>query len=640
MKKELSIIIPCFNTADYIEKCLDSLANQLEDFLYEIILVDDASSDNTAEVIENYIDARGGNIVFIKNEQNIGAGASRNKAVRMAKYGYVSFIDSDDYISDGYYNEMYEAALKADADVVACDIVCVDAETDGQILCDAFNGKATSYSLISTGLAASPCNKLIKKEYLTEYPFAEGIINEDIPAILAVVANCERVAYCENARYYYVQRKGSVQNSVLSDKRLDIIKAVDMFESRIKSNPDYEKLLDIVVFNQIICFALYVPAKERGLLRHVPFLRKFGRLSKKYNLTENKNYLKLLGISPRKQKIFFKYYMRCLCGGMPLIASALADMAYLYKKYSGNRYVIKKKTEREDVINAAAKNAQARGTVTVTAAIPNYNYAEFLYERLYSILYQDYRINELIILDDCSTDDSRQVIDDIVPELSKYLEVKKIYNTENSGSPFKQWQKAFESAKSDYVWIAEADDFCDKKMLSAIMAPVENDRGIVISYADTAFIDKAGKVMVKTIKPEIDLMRTGHWNKDYVNDGNREIKNYAFLNCTIANVSSAVIKRDDYSEIFDKVGSFRQVGDYYFYVSVMQRGRVAFKNKPLNFYRMHGTNVTSTTKKQQHFDELKRVHAILDARYAFTPEQKEKLEERYRTLTDAWKLGE
>ena len=172
------------------------------------------------------------------------------------------------------------------------------------------------------------------------------------------------------------------------------------------------------------------------------------------------------------------------------------------------------------------------------------------------------------------------------------------------------------------------------------MAPVENDRGIVISYADTAFIDKAGKVMVKTIKPEIDLMRTGHWNKDYVNDGNREIKNYAFLNCTIANVSSAVIKRDDYSEIFDKVGSFRQVGDYYFYVSVMQRGRVAFKNKPLNFYRMHGTNVTSTTKKQQHFDELKRVHAILDARYAFTPEQKEKLEERYRTLTDAWKLGE
>ena len=640
MKKEISIIIPCFNTAGYIRKCLDSLIGQLDGFVYEIILVDDASADNTAEIIEKYINEHKCNIVFIKNEKNLGAGASRNKAVRAAKYGYISFIDSDDYISDGFYGEMYAAAVKSDADVTACDIVCVDAETDGQILCDAFNGKVSRYSLISTGLAASPCNKLIKKEYLIKYPFAEGIMNEDVASILAIVAECERVAYCENARYYYVQRKGSVQNSVLSFKRLDIIKAVDIFESRIKSNPDYEKLLDIVVFNQIICFALYVPAKERGLVKHVPFLRKFGKLSKKYNLTENKSYQKLLGISPRKQKMFFKYYMRCLCGGFPLFASAFADMAYFYKKYSSNRYVIKKKIERRDVIAAAEKNAGARGGVTVTAAIPNYNYADFLYERLYSILYQDYKINELIILDDCSTDNSREVIDEIVPELSKHISVKKIYNTENSGSPFKQWRKAIENAKSDYIWIAEADDFCDRKMLSSIISPIESDREIVISYADTAFIDRSGKVIVKTIKPEIDLMRTGHWNRDFVNDGESEIKNYAFLNCTIANVSSAVIKKDDYSDIFGEVGSFRQVGDYYFYLSVMQRGKVAFKNKPLNYYRMHGTNVTSTTKKQQHFDELKRVHSILDAKYGFTPEQKEKLEERYRVLTDAWKLGE
>lgn len=636
--KEISIIIPCYNTQEYIEKCLDSIVGQLAGFNYEIILIDDCSKDNTAKIIEDYTANHEHNIVFIKNEKNLGAGASRNKAVKAAKYDYISFIDSDDYISDNFYSEMYRVAIEKNADMVACDIVCVDAETDEHINCDAFAGKETAYSLISTGLAASPCNKLIKREYLLKYPFAEGMMNEDVASILAIAANCERVAYAESVKYYYIQRKGSVQNSLLSDRRLDIIRAVDIFSERIKGTPDYEKILDMVVFNQIICFALYVPAKECGLFSHIGFLRKFSKLSKKYDLQSNKNYLKLLSVSPKKQKLFFKYYMQFLCGGPVLFASALSDAAYFYKKYSNTRYVIKKKIERADVIKAAAYNSKIQSKVTVTAAIPNYNYADFLYERLYSILYQNYKINELIILDDCSTDNSRELIDGIVPELSKYINVKKIYNTENSGSPFKQWKRALETAQSEYIWIAEADDFCDKKMLGSIMAPIEKDRDIVVSYADTAFINKSGKIMVKTIKPEIDLMKTGHWNRDFVNDGKEEIRNYAFLNCTIANVSSAIFKKDDYSDIFSELGNYRQVGDYYFYLSVMERGKVAFKNKPLNYYRVHGTNVTSTTKKRLHFEELKRVHSLLDRKYRFTDKQKEEINKRYQLLKDVWKL--
>ena len=638
LKKEISVIIPCYNTEEYIAKCLDSISGQLADFTYEIILVDDFSADNTAAVIEDYIKNRDYNIVFIKNEANIGAGASRNKAVRAAKYEYISFIDSDDYISDNFYEVMFSAAQKNDADIVACDIVCVDAPSDERTHCEAYNGSVNAYSLISTGLAASPCNKLIKKEYLLKYPFAEGMMNEDVGSILAIAACCERLAYAEGVYYYYIQRSGSVQNSLLSDKRLDIIRAVDIFKERAAGAKDFERLLDVVVFNQIICFALYVPAKEFGLFRHVGFLRKFGRLSKKYNLQSNKNFVKLLSVSPRKQRLFFKYYMKCLCGGLPFCASSLSNAAYLYKKYSNNRYAIKRQISKEDVITAAARNAKLQSRVTVTAAIPNYNYAEFLYERLYSILYQDYKISELIILDDCSSDNSREIIDDIVPRLSEYLCVKKIYNTENGGSPFKQWKRALEAAGGDYIWIAEADDFCEKTMLKSIMAPVEKDRETVISYADTAFMNKGGKITVRSIKPEIDLMHTGHWNRDFVNDGIEEIKNYAFLNCTIANVSSAVIKNDDYSDIFSEMTNYRQVGDYYFYLSVMQRGKVAFKNKPLNYYRVHGTNVTSTTKKRLHFEELKKVHSLLDGKFRFEDWQKEELQKRYALLKDVWKL--
>ncbi|MBR4762062.1 MAG: glycosyltransferase [Clostridia bacterium] len=640
MKKEISIIIPCYNTEQYIAKCLDSVTGQLGGFDYEIILVDDASKDNTVKAIEDYVACHSHNITLIKNETNLGAGASRNKAVRAAKYGYISFIDSDDYISDNFYSEMFAAAEKENADMVVCDIVCVDDKTNEQIRCDAFDGKVSKFSLLSTGLAASPCNKLIKKEYLLKYPFAEGIMNEDVAAVLAVAANCERLAYAADVCYYYIQRSGSVQNSLLSDKRLDIIKAVEIFDERIKDNPEHDKFLDVVVFNQIICFALYVPAKECGLFSHIPFLRKLGKLSKKYNLPANSNYLKLLSISPKKQKIFFKYFMKILCGGPVFLASVLSDAAYIYKKYSTKHYVIKKQIGLDDVIAAAERNSKLNSPVTVTAAIPNYNYEEFLCERLYSILYQDYKISELIILDDCSTDNSRELIDDITAEISKYINVKKIYNTENSGSPFKQWKKAIEAASGEYIWIAEADDFCDKKMLSSIMAPIEKDREIVISYADTAFINKTGRIIVKTIKPEIDIMKTGHWNRDFVNNGIDEIMDYAFLNCTIANVSSAVLKRDDYSDVFNELVHYRQVGDYYFYLSVMQRGKIAFKNKPLNYYRMHGTNVTSTTKKQLHLDELMRVHALLDSKFGLNEKQKAELEKRYQLLRDVWKLND
>lgn len=638
MKENISIIIPCYNTGKYIEKCLNSLIEQVKQFDYEIILIDDCSQDETAEVIENYISSHDYNIIFLKNKENIGAGASRNKAVQIARYDYVSFIDSDDYISEDFYKNMLEALQENNADLVTCDIVVVDSDTDEQTLCEAYNGAPGKYSLLSTGLAASPCNKIFKKEYLIRYPFAEGIMNEDVASVLSIVANCEKVAYAEKADYYYVQRSGSVQNSSLSYKRLDIVKAVDIFSERIKDNPDYEKFLNVVVFNQIICFFLFVPMKHRGIIRRALFLKEFRKVTKKYDFNDNEHYRALVEDGGRKKKLFFDLYTGFFKNGLYLCSSIMASVAGLYEKLRTHKKVIKKEIGIKDVITAAENNSRINSSVSVSVAIPNYNYADYLYQRIYSILNQDYRISELIILDDCSKDNSRDIIDDLIPRIEKFVNVKKIYNTENSGSPFKQWQKAFENASSEYLWIAEADDFCNKKMLSSIMRVIEKDKEISIAYCDTAFINNSGNITVKTIKPSIDIMNTGHWDKSYVIDGVEEIKNYAFLNCTIANVSSVVFKREDYSNEFAKAGQYHQVGDYHFYLSVMQNGKVAFVNKPLNYYRVHGTNVTSTTKKILHFEELKKVHNELNEAFPFTDEQKKQLNERYDFLRRIWKL--
>ena len=637
MKREISVIIPCYNTGKYIDGCLDSAKSALSSFEYEIILVDDASGDDTVKRIEDYITKHGANnIVFIKNEMNIGAGASRNKAVRAARYGLVSFIDSDDYISDGYYEELFRAASERDADVTACDIVMVDSETRAETLCKGYDEGDGKYGLITAELAASPCNKLIKREYLLKYPFAEGIMNEDVASILAIIANCERTAYTRTAKYYYVQRGDSVQNSPLSDKKLDIVKAVEIFEERVKDSPDYGKYMDAVVYRQIICMLLYIPAKEKKVFRRAKFLKKMSRLTKKFALTENEGFKKLLAECPAKSRLFYSTYIKLISRGFAFFASLSVSALNFYKGKKKDRFVIEEGIDREKVIEAARENSKIERRVSVSAAVPNYNYADFLYQRLYSILRQDYRIDELLILDDCSTDGSRELIDGIVPELSKYITVKKLYNDENSGSPFKQWKRAIENASSDYIWIAEADDYCEADMISRLMKPIEKDRSVVFSYADTAYIDRVGKVIHKSAKPDIDIMKTGHWEHDFIDDGVDEIKNYSYLNCTVANVSSAVFRRDDYSDVFGEMVNYRQVGDYLFYLNVMGRGKISFVSRVLNYYRVHGENVTSTTKKQLHFNELKRVHALLDEKYGFDDSQRERIAERYDFLRKVW----
>ena len=92
----------------------------------------------------------------------------------------------------------------------------------------------------------------------------------------------------------------------------------------------------------------------------------------------------------------------------------------------------------------------------VTVIIPNYNHAKYLRQRIDTVLNQTYTSFEVIILDDCSTDNSKDIILSYKdnPHISNI-----VLNSENSGSTFKQWNKGFELAKGDYIWIAESDDY-------------------------------------------------------------------------------------------------------------------------------------------------------------------------------------
>ena len=118
----------------------------------------------------------------------------------------------------------------------------------------------------------------------------------------------------------------------------------------------------------------------------------------------------------------------------------------------------------------------------VSVIIPNYNYENFIVERIDSILNQSYPIYELIILDDKSTDNSVNVIKEKINSI-KNIKVRFVENEKNTGSPFSQWQKGISLVEGDYFWIAEADDSAHPLFLETTMKAFEN-KNVILSYTD------------------------------------------------------------------------------------------------------------------------------------------------------------
>lgn len=242
----------------------------------------------------------------------------------------------------------------------------------------------------------------------------------------------------------------------------------------------------------------------------------------------------------------------------------------------------------------------------ITAVIPNYNYARYLPQRLDSILFQTYPVKEIVILDDCSKDDSIQVINKYIEDNKPDIPIRIIENDKNSGSVFAQWQKAFQVAKTDYVWIAEADDSCNEKFLETVMQGFE-DPEVVISYCESLTIDEESKLLMGDLRVWIDIFKTGKWNQNYVNDGKKEVEECMCINNTIANVSSVVFRNGNYQEILEQAKTYKLAGDWYTYMNVLKRGKIAYFKESLNYHRMQQQGLTLATPHEKEFEEIVRL---------------------------------
>ena len=124
MNKHLSIIVPTYNHEKYIARCIRSLINQnYQRSFYEIIVIDDGSTDNTIKILENFKDQ----ITLIKNKKNLGLAATLNKAIKKCRSPYLVRVDSDDYVNENFiFFLRYFLEFNNELDAVACDYYLVD----------------------------------------------------------------------------------------------------------------------------------------------------------------------------------------------------------------------------------------------------------------------------------------------------------------------------------------------------------------------------------------------------------------------------------------------------------------------------------------------------------------------------------
>ena len=210
-KIKVSVIVPVYNVEAYLEKCLDSLVNQTLKEI-EIIIVNDGSPDNSQKIIDRYQKKYKQIKSYIK--ENGGLSDARNYGIEKASGEYIAFLDSDDYVKENMYMEMYNKAKSNDFDIVVCDLNYV---YDNKIIYASSNIEDDTYDIKKVMINIYPAawNKIFKKELFDKgIRFKKNVWFEDVEFIYRLLPYVKSIGVIHKPFNQYVQREGSITNTI------------------------------------------------------------------------------------------------------------------------------------------------------------------------------------------------------------------------------------------------------------------------------------------------------------------------------------------------------------------------------------------------------------------------------------------
>ena len=230
--------------------------------------------------------------------------------------------------------------------------------------------------------------------------------------------------------------------------------------------------------------------------------------------------------------------------------------------------------------------------IAVSVIIPNYNHRQFLQQRIESVLNQTFQDFELIILDDCSKDNSKEIIE-------KYRDHPKvdhiIYNQQNSGNTFAQWKKGISIAAGEFIWLAESDDYADSDFLKKMIPLISNNKNVGVIYSNSSVVDEKGVVFDSAERWYENWFKPKPFEFDPIQSGHEILyKNLIFTNI-IPNASAAIFRKDIVLKNINWIDtSLKNCGDWKLWINILSQSDIAYVRENLNYFRKHSTNVTSS----------------------------------------------
>lgn len=286
----ISVVVPIYNVAQYLPDCISSiLAQNIADI--DVILVDDGSTDNCGVLCDQY--AKRYSNVNVIHQKNAGLSAARNTGIEAAKGEFITFVDSDDMLADGFISTALELAKTYQADFIAFSHVRCEAETQWPMKCPSQSEdcKPRVYDervqkmqkfLIGAEIGTTAWAKVYRRELFETIRYPVGKYHEDVFTTHKVVDKAHRIVTTSQVGYLYRKSPNSITTSGFSAKRLDSVEGKLHQLAFIQENyPSLQKEAEtgvIYACNQCMMLMAQAKYKNKEILDNFQALyRKYGR---------------------------------------------------------------------------------------------------------------------------------------------------------------------------------------------------------------------------------------------------------------------------------------------------------------------------------------------------------------------------
>lgn len=234
----------------------------------------------------------------------------------------------------------------------------------------------------------------------------------------------------------------------------------------------------------------------------------------------------------------------------------------------------------------------------VSIVFTSYNHIEYLKQALDSIINQTYSNFELIIVDDCSTDGSQEILKQYghLPNVKLHLLEK------NTGSYVKASNYGAAQAKGDYLLFAQCDDYCEPHQVERLVDAFSLAPSSGVVFSKSQLVDEKGDILMDDFQGRESSFRQ-KCGKDTLLTGH-EMRRFLSFSCVIPNLSAAMLKRDLYLQVNGLPDAYKMAADWAFWLDLAEITDFYYITEPLNYFRQHATTIRSKTKISTQIAEI------------------------------------